>query len=75
MDKIRLRPRKSEVKRFDNSLMTRDSMTDDEFDEMMREGLVQAKSGDTIPFDKAFDTLTKDSDTAKNIKRDATPLD
>lgn len=40
-------------------LPTRDAMTDAEFDEMMSIGLAQAKAGDSIPYDDAFDSLLK----------------
>ncbi len=40
-------------------LPTRDTMTDDEFDEMMNIGLSQAKAGDSIPYEDAFDSLLK----------------
>ncbi len=33
-----------------------DRMTETEFDEMMAQGLAQAKAGDTIPVDEAFDS-------------------
>jgi len=42
-----------------SGLQTRDTMTDAEYDNMMRTGLNQAKSGDSVPFEVAFDTLMK----------------
>ena len=36
-------------------IQTRDSMTDEEFDAVMETGYRQAKSGQTIPLDKAFE--------------------
>ena len=46
---------------FDISLpteiMTRDSLSDAEFDVLMATGLSQAKVGDSIPDKKAFDSL------------------
>lgn len=41
-------------------VQTRDSMSDVDFNAMMATGLEQAKSGDTIPCDKAFDSLVSD---------------
>ena len=38
-------------------LKTLDSMTDDEFDEMMQAGLEQAKRGESVPYEEAFDCL------------------
>lgn len=40
-------------------IKTLDAMTDDEFDEMMQTGLTQAKSGNSIPYEEAFDQLMK----------------
>ena len=40
-------------------IRTRDSMTEDEFDQMMQIGLDQAESGETIPFKQAFDELLR----------------
>lgn len=40
-------------------LPARDEMTDSEFDEMMSIGLSQAKAGETIPLETAFDSLMK----------------
>ena len=34
-----------------------DTMSDEEFDEMMQTGLMQAKAGETIPCEAAFDQL------------------
>ena len=38
---------------------TRDTMTDAEFNSMMATGLAQAKAGDSIPYEDAFDSLLK----------------
>ena len=38
---------------------TLDTMTDEEFNEMMQTGLAQAKSGESIPYEEAFDNLMK----------------
>ncbi len=40
-------------------LKTLDSMTDDEFDEMMQTGLAQAKNGDSVSYEEAVDQLMK----------------
>ena len=37
----------------------RDEMSQAEFDAMMETGLIQAKNGESIPADEAFDTLLK----------------
>lgn len=34
-----------------------DTMTDEDFDEMMQAGLEQAKKGESIPYEEAFDRL------------------
>lgn len=36
---------------------TRDTMTDAEFDAMMETGLRQAKAGESLPVDEAFDSI------------------
>ena len=36
---------------------TLDTMTDAEFDEMMQTGLEQAKKGESVPYEEAFDRL------------------
>lgn len=41
-------------------IKTLDTMTNDEFDEMMQNGLMQAKRGESVPFEKAFDQLMKE---------------
>lgn len=38
-------------------IKTLDTMTENEFDEMMQKGLTQAKSGDSVPYEEAFDQL------------------
>lgn len=38
-------------------LRTRDGMTDAQFDEIMEKGYQQAKNGQTIPLDKAFEKI------------------
>ena len=38
---------------------TRDTMTDAQFDSMMKTGLTQAKAGDSIPYEDAFGSLMK----------------
>ena len=40
-------------------IQTRDTMTEIEFDSMMERGLAQAKSGDSIPYEEAFESLMK----------------
>lgn len=40
-------------------LKTLDSMTDDEFDEMMQTGLAQAKNGNSVSYEEAVDQLMK----------------
>ncbi|MDO4976812.1 MAG: type II toxin-antitoxin system RelB/DinJ family antitoxin [Eubacteriales bacterium] len=40
-------------------IQTRDTMSDAEFDAMMATGLAQAKAGDSIPYEAAFDSLLK----------------
>ena len=42
-----------------SEIQTRDTMTDAEFDAMMRTGLEQAKAGDSIPFEDAAENLLK----------------
>lgn len=36
-----------------------EKQAEDAFDEMMQTGLTQAKKGNSIPFEEAFDLLTK----------------
>lgn len=36
---------------------TRDEMTDEEFDEMMKTGLDQAKVGESVPYSRGFERL------------------
>lgn len=40
-------------------IKTLDTMTDDRFDEMMQTGLEQAKKGETVPYEEAFDHIMK----------------
>ena len=40
-------------------IQTRDTMTEIEFDSMMERGLAQAKSGDSIPYEEAVESLMK----------------
>ena len=40
-------------------IKTLDNMTDEEFDEMMQIGLAQAKKGESVPYENAFDQLMK----------------
>ncbi|MDE7366414.1 MAG: type II toxin-antitoxin system RelB/DinJ family antitoxin [Lachnospiraceae bacterium] len=40
-------------------IKTLDTMTGEEFDEMMQSGLAQAKSGESVPYEEAFDQLMK----------------
>lgn len=40
-------------------IQIRDSMSDVEFDTMMATGLLQAKAGDSVQFEDAFDSLLK----------------
>ena len=40
-------------------MKTLDTMTDDAFDEMMQTGLAQAKRGDSVPYEEAFNQLMK----------------
>lgn len=41
------------------NIQTRDTMTDEEFDLMMRTGLTQAKNNDSIHYEDAFVSLLK----------------
>lgn len=41
-------------------IKTLDTMTENEFDEMMQAGLTQAKSENAVPYEEAFDQLWKD---------------
>ncbi len=38
-------------------IRTLDIMTDEEFDEIMQTGLEQAKKGESVPYEEAFDCL------------------
>lgn len=40
-------------------IKTFDTLTNDEFDEVMQKGLTQAKSGDSVPYEQAFDELMR----------------
>lgn len=40
-----------------SGIKTRDTMTNEEFDEMMQNGLTQAKAGEAVPYEKAFEKL------------------
>lgn len=40
-----------------SGIKTLDTMTDAEFDEMMQTGLKQAKKGESVPYEEAFDRL------------------
>lgn len=40
-------------------IKTLDTLTNDEFDEVMQKGLTQAKSGDSVPYEQAFDELMR----------------
>lgn len=40
-----------------SGIETLDTMTDEEFDEMMQAGLEQAKKGESVPYEEAFDRL------------------
>ena len=40
-----------------SGIETLDTMTDAEFDEMMQTGLEQAKKGESVPYEEAFDRL------------------
>ena len=40
-----------------SGIKTLDTMTDAEFDEMMQTGLEQAKKGESVPYEEAFDRL------------------
>ena len=40
-----------------SEIKTHDTMTDAEFDQMMRAGLEQAKRGESLPYEEAFDCL------------------
>ena len=40
-----------------SGIKTLDTMTDAEFDEMMQTGLEQAKRGESVPYEEAFDRL------------------
>jgi len=40
-----------------SGIKTLDTITDAEFDEMMQTGLEQAKKGESVPYEEAFDRL------------------
>lgn len=40
-----------------SGIKTRDTMTNEEFDEMMQTGLTQAKAGEAVPYETAFEKL------------------
>lgn len=40
-------------------IRTLDTMSEGEFDEMMQTGLEQAKKGESVPYEDAFDSLMK----------------
>lgn len=40
-----------------SGIKTRDAMTDEDFDEMMQAGLLQAKEGEAVPYGTAFEQL------------------
>ena len=40
-----------------SGIETRDNMTKQEFDEMMRKGLEQAKAGEAVPYQSAFEKI------------------
>lgn len=40
-----------------SGIKSRNMMTDEEFDEMMQSGLTQAKLGDALPYETAFEKL------------------
>ncbi|MBD5135605.1 MAG: type II toxin-antitoxin system antitoxin, RelB/DinJ family [Lachnospiraceae bacterium] len=40
-------------------IKTLDTMTNKEFNEMMQTGLTQAKRGESVPYEEAFDQLMK----------------
>lgn len=40
-------------------IKTLDNMTNEEFDEMMQTGLTQAKRGESVPYEEAFNQLMK----------------
>ena len=40
-----------------SGIKTLDTMTDEEFDEMMQAGLEQAKKEESVPYEEAFDWL------------------
>lgn len=42
-----------------SEIKTLDIMSDKEFDEMMQTGLTQAKNGESVPYEEAFDRLMK----------------
>lgn len=42
-----------------SEIKTLDTMSDKEFDEMMQTGLTQAKNGESVSYEEAFDQLMK----------------
>ena len=41
-------------------IKTRDTITDEEFEEMIKRGLSQSRSGDAVSYEEAFEKLMKD---------------
>lgn len=41
-------------------MKTLDTMTGEEFDEMMQSGLAQAKGGEAVPYEEAFEQIIKE---------------
>ena len=50
----------SQVKKITKHVQSLDSMTDDEFDEMMEQSLNQAKNGESVPMDEVLSEIKKD---------------
>lgn len=46
-----------------SGINTLDTMTENEFEEMMQTGLTQAKNGDSVPYEEAFDQLMEGLNT------------
>lgn len=42
-----------------SGIKTRDTLTDEEFDEMMQVGLMQAQMGEAVPYEMAIDKLVQ----------------
>lgn len=42
-----------------SEIKTLDTINDEEFDDMMQAGLAQAKKGESVPYEEAFDQLMK----------------